>query len=198
MKNRIKGRVIASPLLAVTVWMSVSMSTAQAQPTYDGFLCCNVRSDASGWISDANYQEQGKRVIAVGTPAKITGYGRQRVALDASGQKLWLGNDYSREIDLAAFAERFIVKSDPKSKISSFPAKTQEAIKAMRVSKGMTKEQVLMAVGYPTTSENPSLDAPVWRFWLSSFAPFTVIWDGQGRVKDIETDAQTRLVVVQE
>ncbi len=185
-------------MLALAASLQLFVSMAQAQPTYDGFLCCNVRSDASGWISDANYQEQGKRVIAVGTPAKITGYGRQRVALDASGQKLWLGNDYSREIELGVFAERYIVKADPKSKIAGFSAKTQEAIKSMRVSKGMTKEQVLMAVGYPITSENPSLDAPVWRYWLSSFAPFTVMWDGAGRVKDIETDPQTRLVVVQE
>ena len=108
---------------------------------------------------------------------------RQRVALDASGQKLWLGNDYSREIDLTRLCERFVVKTDPKAKLASFPAKTQEAIKTMKVSKGMTKEQVLMSVGYPITSENPTLDAPVWRYWLSSFEPFTVVWDAQGRVQ---------------
>ena len=176
----------------------IATSAASAQPTYDGFLCCNVRSDSSGWISDANYQEAGKKVVPVGTAVKITGYGRQRVALDAGGQKLWLGNDYSREIDLAAFAERFVVKADPKARIAGFPAKTQEAIKTMKVSKGMTKEQVLMSVGYPITSENPTLDSPVWRYWLSSFAPFTVLWDAQGRVKEIETDPQTKPLVVQD
>ena len=91
-----------------------------------------------------------------------------------------------------------MVKTDPKAKIASFPAKIQEAIKNMRVAKGMTKEQVLMAVGYPITSENPTLDASAWRYWLNSFAPFTVIWDAQGRVKDIETDGQTKPLVVQE
>lgn len=173
-------------------------SAASAQPVYDGFLCCNMRSDSSGWVSDANYHEAGKRVVPVGTAVKITGYGRQRVVLDAGGQKLWLGNDYSRELDLGAFAERLVVKTDPKAKLASFPAKTQEAIKNMRVSKGMTKEQVLMSVGYPITSENPSLDAPVWRYWLDSFKPFTVVWDANGRVRDIETDPQTKYMVVQE
>ena len=33
---------------------------------------------------------------------------------------------------------------------------------------GMTREQVIVAVGYPLTSENVSLDAPVWRLWRSS------------------------------
>lgn len=184
------------PIIAAT-WLALA-TAANAQPTYDGFLCCNLRADGSGWISDANYQEAGKKVVPVGTPVKLTGYGRQRIALDAGGQKLWIGNDYSRELALEPFAERYVVKSDPKTKLSSFPAKTQEAIKGMRVSKGMTKEQVLMSVGYPITSENPTLDAPIWRYWLNSFAPFTIMWDGQGRVKDIETDPQTRPMVVQD
>jgi hypothetical protein len=184
-------------LLTVTI-AACGLDIAVAQPTYEGFLCCNLRSDSGGWISDANYQEPGKKTVAVGTPVKILGYGRQRVNLDAGGQKYSIGNDYSRELELGPFAERFIVKADPKTKIASFPAKTQEAIKTMKVSKGMTKEQVLMAVGYPITSENPTLDAPAWRYWLSSFAPFTVLWDNQGRVKEIETDGQTRPLVVQD
>jgi outer membrane protein assembly factor BamE (lipoprotein component of BamABCDE complex) len=61
---------------------------------------------------------------------------------------------------------------------------------------GMTREQVLMAVGYPVTSENPHLDARVWRFWLSSFAEFQVVVGADGRVKEITTDPQTRNLVV--
>jgi hypothetical protein len=59
----------------------------------------------------------------------------------------------------------------------------------------MTREQVLMAVGYPVSSENPNLDAKVWRFWLNSFAEFQVVFDGD-RVKEITTDPQTRNLVV--
>lgn len=187
-----KNTLLAGLLLAGVA------ASASAQPTYDGWLCCNMRTDSGGWISDANYQEAGKTVVPVGTPVKIVGYGRQRVALDAGGKKLWIGNDYSRELQLGPFAERYVVKEDPAAKLSKFPPKVQEAIKSMRLSKGMTKEQVLMAVGYPITSENPTLDAPSWRYWLSSFAPFTVIWDAQGRVKEIETDGQTKPMVVLE
>jgi hypothetical protein len=55
---------------------------------------------------------------------------------------------------------------------------------------------VLMAVGYPVSSENPHLDAKVWRFWLGSFAEFQVVFGADDRVKDITTDAQTRNRVV--
>jgi hypothetical protein len=37
----------------------------------------------------------------------------------------------------------------------------------------MTREQVLMSVGYPVSSENRNLDK-TWRFWVSSFSEFRV------------------------
>lgn len=184
----------AAAALAGTALMSVP---AQAQPTYDGFLCCNLRTDGS-WISDINYQESGKRLIPVGTPARVTGYGRYRVHLELGGGKQSIGNDYSRDLDLGTFAQRYVVTQDPAAKIAGFPPKIRDAIKSARVTKGMTREQVFMAVGYPVSSENPQLDAPVLRFWLSSFAEFQVQFDQAGRVRDITTDPQTRNIVVLE
>ena len=167
-----------------------------AQPTPEGYLCCNMRSDGK-WISDINYAEPGKRIIAAGTPAKVTGYGRFRVHVDIGDTKQAIGNDYSRDIEMGAFAQRYIVRDDPKAKLATYPAKVRDAITSARVSPGMTKEQVIMAIGYPVSSENPNLDAKLWRYWLSSFAEFQLIWDG-GRVKEIVTDAPTRNLVVAE
>jgi len=169
-----------------------------AQPVPEGYLCCNLRTDGS-WISDINYAEAGKRMIAVGTPVKATSYGRYRVYVELDGGKQAIGNDYSRNLSMDAFAQRYIVPADPKAKMASYPEKVREAIKTARLRPGMTREQVVMAVGYPVSSETPNLDAPVWRFWLSSFAEFQVIFDDAGRVKDIATfDPHTRSVVVME
>lgn len=164
---------------------------AAAQSEFEGYLCCNMRTDGS-WISDSNYAENGKRVIPVGTPAKVTGYGRYRVKVLLNGEKQAIGNDYSRDLDDEAFARRYIVSEDPKAKIARFPEKTQKAISSQRIHKGMTREQVLMSLGYPISSENPNLDADMWRYWLSSFAEFQVMFDKAGRVSDITTDPQTR------
>jgi hypothetical protein len=54
----------------------------------------------------------------------------------------------------------------------------------------MTREQVIMAVGYPQTSKKLPLDGPHWRYWWSGFSPYYVYWsrdkvsriDGQGEV----------------
>ncbi len=180
-------------LLSCLAIASPSAVLAQALP--EGYLCCNMRTDGS-WISDINYAESGKRIVPVGTPAKATGYGRFRVHVDLAGTKQSIGNDYSRELDMGTFAQRYIVKDDPKAKLATYPAKVRDAITSARVAPGMTKEQVIMAVGHPVSSENPNLDAKIWRYWLSSFAEFQVVWDTGGRVKEIVTDAQTRNLVV--
>lgn len=168
---------------------------ATAQPMPEGFLCCNMRTDGK-WISDINYAEAGKKVIPLGTPVKVTSYGRYRAYVDlGDGSKQALGNDYSRDMNLGAFAQRYVVAEDPKKKLAAYPAKQRDAITSGRIMKGMTREQVLMAVGYPVTSENAHLDAKVWRMWLSSFAEFQVVWGDDGRVSEIVTDPATRIQI---
>ncbi len=189
--NAFSSNLRAAALASLTL----TAATVQAQPNYDGFLCCNLRTDGS-WISDSNYAESGKRVIPAGTPVKITGYGRQRVNIQVDGKSQSIGNDYSRDLNLEAFAKRYVVTEDPKPKIAAAPAKMREAIQSQRLMPGMTREQVLQSVGYPISSENPNLDARTWRMWLSSFAEFQVIFDERGRVKEVTTDPQTRNLVV--
>ena len=192
MPLRLSALVVAALLGALSL-----PAAAQDRPTYNGFLCCNLRTDGS-WISDSNYAESGKRIIPVGTPTRVTGYGRQRVNVLIDGKKQDIGNDYSRDLDLGTFAKRFVVTEDPAARIAGFPPKIREAIKSARVTKGMTREQVAMSVGYPISSENPNLDAPIWRMWLSSFSEFQVLFDNAGRVRAVETDPQTRNLVVLE
>ena len=171
-----------------------TLAQALPQPA-EGFLCCNMRTDGK-WISDINYSENGKKMIPVGTPVKATGYGRQRVYIDLPDGKQAIGNDYSRNLDLTTFAQRYIVAEDPRRKLAGFSPKVRKAVESARVMPGMTREQVLMAVGYPGSSENPKLDARIWRFWLGSFSEFQVVFGGDDRVREITTDAQTRNLVV--
>lgn len=177
---------------------SVTGSAPAVDPAaYSGYLCCNLRTDGR-WASDSNYAENGKRVIPVGTPMQVTGFGRNRVNVLVNGTEQSIGNDYSRDLDDAAFANRWVVRQDPKAQMASYSPKVREAIESARVSKGMTRKQVFMAYGYPISSENPNLDAPVLRYWLSSFAPVTVMFDKAGRVQQVDTDPATRYRVVME
>lgn len=159
-----------------------------------GYTCCNFRHEGD-WISDSNYATLP--MIPAGTPAKVTGYGRHRAYVEMDGKKMRLGHDYGREQEtLQQWTAKMIVANDPKQKIAGYPAAIQAAIRQGKVAPGMTREQVIIAVGYPLTSENASLDAPVWRMWVSSFGEYQIVWDGAGRVKEIAGDPLTRNLIV--
>lgn len=186
--QRLAWIVILGAALSATV-------SAQALPEpAEGFLCCNMRTDGK-WISDINYAEDGKTIIPAGTPIKALGYGRHRVNVEIKGGKQSIGNDYSRDLDLPSFAKRYIVAADPTTKLSSYPPRIRRAIERSKLMPGMTREQVLMSVGYPVSSENPTLEAKTWRYWLSSFAEFQVVFDDQGQLKQVITDQQTSNLV---
>jgi hypothetical protein len=183
----------AKPMRLRPLFIAAALAAASAQAQQvpeKGFLCCNMRTDGS-WISDINYEESGKRIVPLGTPLKFTGYGRYRVYVEIDGKRQAIGNDYSRDLKNEQFAARYILPANPKDKLAAAPARVRKAVEQAKVAKGMTREQVLMAVGYPVSSENPSLEALQWKYWLWSFSPFTVSFDDNGRVTGVKSDPDT-------
>ncbi|SEL84924.1 Beta-barrel assembly machine subunit BamE [Variovorax sp. YR750] len=187
-------RLAAAALLAATV-VPAFVTVAHAQrpspppgPLVSGFLCCNMRTYGDS-ISDINYDEQGTSIVPVGTPARVTSYDFRWFGVELGGKQQRIKNDYSRNIPLPTFAQRYVVTQDPKQKLATFPAPVRDAILAGKVMTGMTREQVLMAIAYPVASENPSLDAPVWRYWRDSWSEFQVQFDEKGLVKAVVGDA---------
>ncbi len=181
------------PLLFAAATTSAT-TCAFAQPLLDGFLCCNMRTTGD-WISDSNYNDSGQKLVPLGSPTKVTGYGRHRVQVTIDGKRQAIGNDYSRDLGLEAFAKRYVVTDDPKAKLATYPAKLREAIQAGRIGRGMTRDQVLMSIGYPISSETPRLEATTWRYWVSSFSEFQVFFDDAGRVKDVIADPTLKHIV---
>jgi hypothetical protein len=174
-----------------------ALASSCAYAESNGFLCCNMRTDGS-WISDINYLDEGKTMIPAGTPVTQTGYGKNRVHVTINGRRQEIGNDYSRSLSLEAFAKRYIVDQDPLARLKTYPAKIQEAIGTARLTGGMNREQVIMAVGYPVSDENPTLESKTWRYWLNSFAEFDAIFDDNGLLVKVEAEAAIRHKVVAE
>lgn len=164
-------------------------------PALKGYTCCNLHYDKD-WISDANWSSLA--MLPAGASIHTTGYGRYRIMVEIDGRKMRLGQDYGRQQSLADWARNLIVAQDPRPKIAAWPAPVRNAIHAGKVALGMSKEQVLVAVGYPPNHQTPSLDAPQWKYWHTSFGSYLVVWDGSGRLKDVIADPQTRYAVLHE
>ena len=157
-------------LAAIAASLLPALAAAQGKP--EGYTCCNLHYDKD-WISDANWGNQP--MIPAGTKIKVLDYGFNRASVEIDGKPFRIGQDYGRkEEPLERFIAKLVVKSDPKAKIDRFAAKTKAAIHDGHVLVGMTREQVLMAVGYPPTHRTPTLDTPVWHYWGSRAGRYEV------------------------
>jgi len=52
----------------------------------------------------------------------------------------------------------------------------------------MTREQAIVSVGYPLTSENGSLDAAVWRIWRSRRGEYQLNFRPDGHLASVTAD----------
>ena len=181
--------VLAASLVGLCGALHAHAQTAAASQERAGFTCCNLHH-SNDWISDANWVIHPR--IPAGTPARILEYGEHRVSVEIGGRAMTLGLDYGRRQNLREWAQRMIVPDDPKRKIAGWPAAAREAIESGKVAVGMTREQVIVAVGYPPAHATPSMDALQWKYWYDTHSTYELVWDGAGRLKSLTAPSAIR------
>jgi hypothetical protein len=68
---------------------------------------------------------------------------------------------------------------------SDLTAQDQEGIQAGRAMTGMTKQGVMVALGYPAKSKTPSTDLNTWVYWKGRFNMLTVNFGDDGKVTSV-------------
>jgi serine/threonine protein kinase len=171
-----------------------AVNPSDKEPKFAGYTCCNLHASGD-WVSDLNYATD--TLIPAGSPIRVEDYGRWRVFTELDGKKVRIGLDYGRSSEtLAQYIRKLTVDKDLRFRMAQFPTSIQDAIRAGKIMPGMTKEQLVMAVGFPARHETPNVSAPVWKFWYSSRIQYSVNFDEHGRVKDIQVDPDTKQKLV--
>jgi hypothetical protein len=188
----------ASLMLVVTQLRAYGADQPKAGPglklPMDGFACCNLHYERD-WINDGNYA--ALPMIPAGTPIKVVSTGRHKAHVIIDGKKMRLGHDYGRDQEsLETWIAKIVVTEDPRPRIASYPADVQGAIKAGRVVLGMTREQAVVSIGYPLTSETPSYDSLLWRHWVSSFEEYQLNWGKDGKLAEVIAAPTVRNLVM--
>lgn len=168
----------------------VKPDATEASPELrSGYTCCNFRY-SHDWINDGNYAELP--MIPAGSPIKLNRIDRYVAYADIDGKPFRLGLDYGRALETTEqWVEKLIVQDDPKARLATYAPAVRKAIQNGQIMRGMTREQVIMSLGYPETDQNPDLGAPLWRYWRSSFGEYQVHWNSAGRVSDITGHTET-------
>ena len=106
------------------------------------------------------------------------------ISIDAKSMLLRLDNgetvrvenvpEYTRT-DISTIARRMLSRTPVP--IERFDKATTAAIKNGVLRFGMTREQVIMARGYPPAHETPSLDQDSWKYWSNRFVIQTIVFE---------------------
>lgn len=151
-----------------------------AQPLY---LCCNIRTETD-WLSDGGYLVG--RIIPAGTPVKHLGTSRSVASIEIDGKCFRLSNEFGvRAEPTEVWLKKVLVAQDPNAKLKTSQPAVQNAIKAGKLMRGMTKEQVVMTLGIPPAHTNSSLNAAEWTYMSNRWVRYTVQFDQNGRLRDV-------------
>jgi hypothetical protein len=186
-------------LLGILVF-GIGCATARAADKPDelsGYLCCNRYSDGQ-YISDVNVSGPGQHMIPVGAPIRVTRFHKNKMNIVVENKTQDFDNELSRDLSMQQLASRYVVTEDPMIKIKTFPKNIQAAIAEGRLVRGMTREQTLMSVGYPSSSEVPNLASTAWTYWWTDKIQYRVKFDANDRLVDVENVVDTRSILLVE
>ena len=158
------------------------------------YTCCNLHYEGD-WISDANWSDLP--FVPAGARIVLKDYGRQRAEVLIDGRKMRIGLDYGRkEQTREQFVGSLIVKEDPRQRLASFPAEQQEAIRAGKLRIGMSKEQVIMSLGYPRADLARSPASEQWLYHTLDEQQIAVVFGPSETVVRVDAGPQARSLVL--
>ncbi len=174
--------------LALTALLAACRGPAVPNPMTGEtrYLCCNMHYEKPD-ISDVNYLKG--TLIPFGTRVQVLEVRKNSVKFQPAGHPtITLVLRYGKEaITMDQYLDRIFVREDPHTKLprpgkdkkqAAAAERTRKLIEEATVEPGMTKDEVLMTLGYPPVHRTPSLSAPMWTYWANRWATFEVYFDG--------------------
>src|SRR4029434_8548675 len=90
------------------------------------------------------------------------------------------------------YLSRLFVTEDPRLKLKNVHARQPKTVAKGTIAPGMSRDQVLLAVGYPPADRTPSLEAAAWTYGDGPDADaFGVCFDGN-RVSSMQPQTGAR------
>jgi len=122
--------------------------------------------------------------IPVNSEVKILDMNAKVIVFEYQGQKIKyeVYTKYTR-VDAGTMLDRLFSKT--KVNLSTHSAAIKESIEKGLVTKDMTKDEVLLARGYPPFHATQGIEANTWKYWRHRFATALVTFQ-DGKVSEIK------------
>jgi hypothetical protein len=136
------------------------------------YVCCNLRFNSHGDATDANYAYStgGGTTIPFGTRVRVTKVRAWSVEIQPERNRNTYRLEFRfgrRAMSANQYFHNILRDTDPKGTLASASPRVVEAISQGRLIVGMTKEEALMARGYPPCHRTASIGANEWVYYHS-------------------------------
>ena len=167
--------LIALALPALGSSMACSRHAFVVEGGGQTFLMTNLHPDGHRRIVSVNYTSpRGGTLLPLCTPVTIERIQTKRITfrVDTTGLRYTYTLHRSSRSPIDAHVQRYFGTQCPDLRTMS--PEDQAGVQNGQVYQGMTKQGVIMAIGYPPEHKTPTLDGDVWRYWASSINTFEV------------------------
>jgi hypothetical protein len=156
----------------------------------DFYLCCNMRFNANRDANDANYAypNAGGNMLRVGARVHVIEAAGHGIVLRAEGseQSFNLGFKFGRErISTRQYFRNILRDADPRESLGAAPRDVLDAINEGHLVVGMTKDEALMARGYPPFHHTAGVESDEWTYYFSR-GYVDVVKFVDGKIESIE------------
>jgi hypothetical protein len=141
--------------------------------------------DRSETVSAANLQNLGLIPLCSEVVLLQAYAGSLQFEVAATGKRYWFLDHRASGEPFAKHLARYFGRACPQAELDALTPAEKDAVRRGVVQKGMRKQAVLLAIGYPPARDTPTLEMPRWRYWSASNRYFTVTFDGDGVVEDV-------------
>jgi hypothetical protein len=136
--------------------------------------------------SYANWTDPGAGhvIIPVNTPVTVRTARRDLEISTQDNKNIYFEFDADR---MGMSNEQYInlITSPQPVNLDNLSAADRKGIKDGKAYKGMTKEGVRIALGYPAVHKTPSLDSNTWYYWTNRWRSIEVEFDKTGKVSKV-------------
>jgi hypothetical protein len=195
---KIKSERIIKTYFFIIILSTIFLSGCAGKKSIDGFgpektvfLKVNIHYQYNGDDSKASYANYtdpgaGHKVLHVNTPVKIEGWRRGGFKINDTEKNEVILFEYHRG-RMEMTEEEYLrhITSPQKVSLKKLSEIDRKGIKDGRAYKGMTKEGVMKALGYPATHRTPSLEINTWTYWTNRFGTIAVDFDANGKVVSV-------------
>ena len=154
------------------------------------YLKCNLHADPNNnKLSSVNYHLPGK-VLKWGTPVTIKKISKKKVKFEANGE-IFKYEIHKRTRKITTVREhlaRFLTTdlNRLRTRVRNLSKVDKKGIEEARPIVGMSKQGVLIAIGYPPEFVVPDpMAASSWQYWRNRWTKFVVVFNMHGKVKNI-------------